>query len=90
MFAIPNGGLRHKATAGRLKAEGVKAGVPDICLPVPRPPYAGLYIEMKVAGRPPSSEQATWLAALNELGYLALVCDGFEAARAAIEGYLAE
>ena len=30
MYAIPNGGARSKATAGKLKAEGVKAGVPDI------------------------------------------------------------
>ena len=30
LHAIPNGGHRNKATAGRLKAEGVKRGVPDI------------------------------------------------------------
>lgn len=35
MFAIPNGGLRNKATASNLKAEGVRKGVPDIFLPVP-------------------------------------------------------
>ncbi|MDM8346251.1 VRR-NUC domain-containing protein [Pseudochrobactrum sp. sp1633] len=29
-FAIPNGGLRNKITAARMKREGVKAGVPDI------------------------------------------------------------
>jgi hypothetical protein len=37
MFAIPNGGLRHKAEANKLKSEGVKAGVPDIMLPIARP-----------------------------------------------------
>jgi hypothetical protein len=59
MFAIPNGGLRNMATAARLKAEGVKAGVPDIFLPVARLRrnshtgettrwyYHGLFIEMK-------------------------------------------
>ena len=30
LHAIPNGGHRHKATAARLKAEGVKRGVPDL------------------------------------------------------------
>lgn len=30
VFAIPNGGIRHKRTAAMLKAEGVKAGVPDL------------------------------------------------------------
>ena len=29
LFAIPNGGHRHKAVAAKLKAEGVRAGVPD-------------------------------------------------------------
>lgn len=61
MFAIPNGGQRSKITAANLKAEGVKRGVPDVCLPLPivSEPcegsarvgtftrYCGLYIEMK-------------------------------------------
>lgn len=56
MFAIPNGGLRNKATAGRLKAEGAKKGVVDIFLPTPRMNfqgdhlrgwYHGLFVEMK-------------------------------------------
>lgn len=36
MFHIPNGGSRHIVEAKNLKLQGVKAGVPDICLPVPR------------------------------------------------------
>jgi hypothetical protein len=36
LFAVPNGGARSKATAGRLKAEGVVAGVSDLILLVPR------------------------------------------------------
>jgi len=31
-FAIPNGGKRNLIVAKKLKAEGVKAGVPDICI----------------------------------------------------------
>ena len=31
---IPNGGMRSKAEAVRFKRTGVKAGVPDLCLPV--------------------------------------------------------
>jgi len=32
IFAIPNGGHRHIATARKLKAEGVVSGVADLCL----------------------------------------------------------
>lgn len=47
LYHIPNGGLRSKTEAARFKAAGVKAGVPDICLPVARGEYHGLYIELK-------------------------------------------
>ena len=36
LFAVPNGGRRDAVTGARLKAEGVKAGVPDVWLPVAR------------------------------------------------------
>ena len=44
---VPNGGKRDKATAIALKRQGVKAGVPDIHLPVAKGSYHGLYIELK-------------------------------------------
>lgn len=47
LYHVPNGGKRNPAEAARFKAMGVKAGVPDLCLPVPMNGYAGLYIEMK-------------------------------------------
>ena len=47
LFAVPNGGDRNMLVAKKLKAEGVKKGVPDLCLPLPRGGYHGLYIEMK-------------------------------------------
>tara|TARA_R110002020_G_scaffold203286_2_gene406880 strand:+ start:9442 stop:9798 length:357 start_codon:yes stop_codon:yes gene_type:complete len=31
-FAIPNGGKRSKSEAGKFRAEGVKSGIPDLCL----------------------------------------------------------
>ena len=46
---IPNGGTRDAVEAKHLKQQGVKSGVPDLCLPVPRGQYHGLYIEMKPA-----------------------------------------
>lgn len=47
MYHIPNGGHRDAAEAAHLKRLGVKAGVPDICLPVARQGLHGLYIELK-------------------------------------------
>lgn len=41
-FAVPNGGARSKATAGKLKATGVKPGIPDIIIvDKPRPRATG-------------------------------------------------
>lgn len=34
-FHVPNGGHRHISVAAQLKQQGVKAGVPDILIPVP-------------------------------------------------------
>ena len=85
---VPNGGLRSKAVAARLKAAGVKAGVPDLCLPVPRGGYHGLYIELKVGRNKPTEHQRAWLDHLTEAGYSTQVCYGWEAAKESIEGYL--
>lgn len=91
MFHIPNGGSRGKAEAGRFKAEGVKAGVPDICLPVARGEYHGLYIELKrLKGGKVSDEQKDWIRRLDEQGYAAVVCYGWMAAAELIGKYLRE
>ena len=85
IFAIPNGGARTPSAAGRLKAEGVSKGVPDLYIPAWR-----VWIEMKrKKGGAVSPEQKDWLAHLNEQGYRAEVCKGFEAAKAVIQDYFA-
>ena len=88
LYHIPNGGHRAKTTAKRLKAEGVKAGVPDICLPVPRGKYHGLYIEMKADKNKPTDNQIKWLSELSQQGYFAAVCHGWQAASVTILKYL--
>ena len=88
LFAIPNGGHRHKATAGRLRAEGVKRGVPDVCLPIPRGNYAGLWIEMKYGRNKPTADQERWIEALRAAGHRVEVCYEWTEARDVIEEYL--
>lgn len=89
MYHIPNGGSRNPIEAHNLKAQGVKPGVPDICLPVPRMHYTALYIELKRrSGGRVSDAQRGWIAALNRVGCRAVVCYGWEEARDAILEYL--
>ena len=47
-FHCPNGGHRNVAEAAKLKAMGVKAGIPDILILEPRKFCYGLAIELKV------------------------------------------
>lgn len=88
LYAIPNGGHRHPATAARLKAEGVKAGVPDICLPVARREWHGLYMELKVGRNKLTALQREWLAYLQEAGYCVDVSYGWQEAACKILAYL--
>lgn len=79
IYHVPNGGHRVKAVAGKLKAQGVKAGIPDLVLTMARGGYFGLYIEFKAT--PPndaaiSPSQHERIRKLNEQGYLAVVCRG--------------
>lgn len=89
LYHIPNGGSRNKREAANLKRQGVKAGVPDLCLPVARGRYHGLYIEMKAGKNKPSQLQSEWMKALNEQGFLAVVCYGWVKASEVLEQYLA-
>jgi hypothetical protein len=89
MYHIPNGGLRNKPVAVTLTAQGVRRGVPDICLPVARHEFHGLYIELKrLKGGKVSQEQADWILLLKEQGYKAEVCYGFADAKNVLEEYL--
>lgn len=89
LFAIPNGGQRNIIIARKLKDEGVKSGVPDMQLAIPRGRYHGLFIELKSSKGVLSKNQKEWMDALEAEGYCARVCYGFQQARDAIEKYLA-
>lgn len=91
LFHVPNGGSRDPIEARHLKEQGVKAGVPDMFLPVPRGGYHGLFIELKRSkGGVVSEDQRAWLDRLRLQGYRAEVARGWDAAREIIEEYLKE
>lgn len=74
IFAIPNGGLRSKTTAMKLKVEGVCAGVPDLFVP-----EWALWIEMKrQKGGSVSLEQKDWHSYLVQIGHKVLIAKGFD------------
>lgn len=97
MFHIANGGHRHAAVAAKMKAQGVKPGVPDILLPVARGGFHGLFLEMKAAHHRPkrggmgglSELQAHWISELRNQGYRCEVAYGRDEAVAILENYLA-
>lgn len=91
IFHVPNGGHRVKAVAAKLKAQGVKAGIPDLVLPMARGGFFGLYIEFKAT--PPndatvSDSQHERIRKLNAQGYLAVVCRGHFDTMEQIRAYL--
>jgi len=88
MFAVPNGGKRNIGVAIKLAKEGVKAGVPDIMLPLPRCGYHGLFIEMKIKPNTLSRKQKEWHRMLNANGYLVLTAWSFEEAKKLLEDYI--
>lgn len=91
IYHVPNGGHRHKLVAVKLKGQGVKAGVPDLVLPMARGGYFGLYIEFKATppgAAPVSASQHAWIRRLNDQGYLAIVCRGHFDAMEQIRAYL--
>lgn len=89
-YAIPNGGKRDPITAARLKNEGVKSGISDVCLPFAKQGYHGFYVEMKKPKGKESAEQKEFGAFLTSQGYLYTMCDSWDKARNAIWWYLTQ
>ena len=91
LLAVPNAGAgASKGQAGKMKAEGVRAGVPDLFLAVyqPRTQRCGLWIEMKRPGRQPELTQIAVMSYLQCAGYECVVCYSTDDAIWAIERYL--
>jgi hypothetical protein len=69
LYAVPNGGYRGKAQGGKLKAEGVRAGMPDLHLPVARHSRIGLWLELKAGNNKPSGLQMERIRLLRVEGH---------------------
>lgn len=89
LFHIPNGGTRNVAEAARLKQAGVRSGVCDLFLAVPKGPFHGLFVELKrPVGGTTSENQKAFIDFVRTKGYAAFVCHGTRAAQYLISRYL--
>lgn len=87
LHATPNGGYRDIRTASKLKAEGVKAGVPDVSWPVARGGFIGLAIEFKFGDGNPSKDQRERITKMQREGWCVAVCWDWPAAARLLTGY---
>lgn len=90
LIAIPLGGLRSPIEAALLRAEGAKAGVSDLLLPIARQGAHGLWLELKRPGGGHETDaQRAWRSRMERAGYRAIVCHGWDEAREALLRYVA-
>ena len=84
LFHVPNENAHRKVR------QGVAAGVPDLCLPVARGGWHGMWIELKRADHSngPSPAQLAWLERLQCEGHYCALCYGASEAIDAITRYL--
>lgn len=87
VHAVPNGGHRAKATAAKMKAEGLEPGVPDIMVPRGNGEYYGMAIEMKKGYNKPTEDQDRWLRQLCAANWYCIVAWHRETARTQLSRY---
>lgn len=92
LMAYPIGGYRGKATAAKMKAEGGKAGVPDLFLPCARGGCHGMFLELKRADHSNHETplQVAWRERLTAEGYHCVVAYGAVEAMQSILEYIAK
>ncbi len=88
LYAVPSGGHRSPVTGAMLKAEGVRPGIPDLFLAVPRGSLHGMAIEMKRPGGAASDAQLEVLNYLESVGYATHICDSLDKAIEVVTTYL--
>lgn len=95
IFSIPNAQRlsfldRKKAVIAmvKLKKTGLKAGVPDLFIPMVKNGYSGMFLELKTTKGRLTSRQKEWLGILSENGYYAICCYSLDEAITQINQYL--
>lgn len=88
-FAVPNDGKRSIGAAMWHKGQGLRAGVPDVLIPIPSINYHGLFIEFK---RDEKSRvtiaQKEWIRQLQDCCYCVRVCRSADEAVNVVTAYM--
>ncbi len=85
IFSIPNGGSRNLITAKILKAEGTRAGMPDLCVMTFDRIF---FIEMKYGKGTQKPSQKEIESMLTDMNYTYYICRSFDEFRIACESEL--
>lgn len=81
--------LFHIPNENSHKTPGVKGGVPDLFLAVPRDHCGGLFIELKIGDNKPSQNQLDTISALRAAGYVChIIWDSVDEVISCIAAYL--
>lgn len=88
LFAVPNGGSRHKIEAANMKRQGVKAGVADVILQIPKKGFASLCLEFKTKTGRQSKEQREYQKQVEMAGSKYVVVRSVEEAIGEMRMYL--
>lgn len=89
LFAVPFDAYKSVSSCKKFTEEGLKKGIPDVCLPISNGKFSSLWIKIKSSKHTKLTEkQKWWIKELNAKGCLAVDCVGWEAARDIILNYL--
>jgi hypothetical protein len=87
-WATPNAARRSYQMAAVMKAEGLRSGVPDVFMAVPRGQSHGLFLEFKSHAGRLTANQVDFCANLVGMGYQVLVVRSLDEARLAVTRYM--
>lgn len=88
LFAVPNGGSRNKLEAINLKRQGLKRGVADTILLMPRGGYASLCLEFKTEKGEQSDDQKEFQQQATENGSKYVIVRSVNEAISEVKNYL--
>jgi predicted RNA-binding Zn-ribbon protein involved in translation (DUF1610 family) len=88
LFSCPNGGSRNIIEAKNLKAQGVKSGVTDVLLLIPKKGYANLCLEFKTAKGRQSDDQKEFQRQIEGAGGKYMIVRSVKQAIESMKEYL--